>query len=95
MSLPTSLWGMSFWKMLHFATLGYKIHPSDEEKIAMRNLIESLQYLLPCPDCRAHLRTNLKQLPLTDDILSVKLKLILWVHELHNRVNLLTKKTML
>jgi len=50
---------------------------------------------MPCVQCKMHLRQNLRENPLTDEILSVKLKLIMWCHNLHNIVNALTNKPVL
>jgi hypothetical protein len=94
MSLPPTIWGSHFWKTLHFITIGYPLNPSKKDKTNISNIINSLETILPCGECRTHYKYNLKHHPLTDDILSIKLKLIVWMHELHNIVNRLTGKEM-
>ncbi len=95
MSLPPNIWGRYFWKTFHFASLGYAIHPTATDKQNFRNFVDGLQTLLPCNQCRYHIKLNLKVHPLTDEILSVKIKLILWVYHLHNMVNKVVNKKIL
>jgi hypothetical protein len=95
MSLPTTLWGRSYWKFLHFTALIYPIYPRDTDKARIRYLIENLHHFLPCSQCSRHMLENIKFHPLTDDTLNVKLKLLLWVHDLHNMVNKTLGKEMI
>jgi len=94
MSLPPTIWGSHFWKTLHFITIGYPLNPSKKEKMNISNIINALETIIPCGECRTHYKYNLKHHPLTDDILSIKLKLIVWMYELHNIVNRHTGKEM-
>lgn len=89
--IPT-IWGNHFWKTLHYISLEYPNFPTENDKNAMKNIINALPYLLPCIECRFHIKKNLEIYPLTDDILSIKLKLVLWLHNLHNMVNIMLKK---
>jgi hypothetical protein len=91
-NLPSNIWGPPFWQTLHNLAIAYPQNPAHELKIKIRNLIESLEYILPCSDCRNHIRAILKLYPLTDDDLSCKIKLITWMHNLHNKINLQLKK---
>lgn len=61
MDLPTipsigpEVWGRSFWEFLDAIVAIYpKENPSAEQRTAMHDLLQSLQYLLPCPTCRKH-----------------------------------------
>lgn len=90
MSLPPKLWGGSVWRFLHFAVLTYPLYPTNTDKENISNVINALPGLLPCKQCRIHLKENLEKTPLTDDVLSIKLKLIMWLHHLHNMVNKIT-----
>jgi hypothetical protein len=95
MSLSPAIWGLHFWKTLHYVSWGYPLYPDTKDKESFKNIIDSLEYMLPCGECRRHVKDNLKSMPLTDEILSIKLKLILWVFNLHNMVSSMTgKKTM-
>jgi len=51
--LPT-VWGPKGWFFLDSIALGYPENPSDDEKLAAKNMINSLQHLLPCYGCRVH-----------------------------------------
>jgi hypothetical protein len=80
-------WGPSFWKTSHYVTFAYPENPTDEDKINVKKYFEILQYILPCENCREHYKKNLKNYPLTDNILSSKHNLISWLVDLHNEVN--------
>jgi hypothetical protein len=87
MSLPASAWGSHFWKFLHITTLAYPLYPNETEKKAFSDIIDAMCVLLPCEQCRKHLNVNMIAHPLTDQILSIKINLIMWVYELHSCVN--------
>ena len=91
MSGPNA-WGPYGWNFLHYVTLGYPINPYNEDKKNYKLFFESLKNILPCPKCAKHYEENLKVLPLTDDILDDKEKLIKWLIDIHNRVNVSTGK---
>lgn len=80
-------WGKHFWKTIHYITYSAPDVPTKEYKMHLSNFFESLKILLPCENCRHHYSINLKENPLTDDILSSKSKLIIWGVNLHNKVN--------
>lgn len=92
MSLPPTVWGNHYWKFLHYSSLVYPLYPNENDKSGFKNIINTYANSLPCNVCRVHLRKNLTKHVLTDDVLSVKLKLVLWVHDLHNIVNKITGK---
>ena len=85
-------WGPNIWQTLHFISLGYPNNPSDEDKEHYKNYFLSFKYVLPCKICSIHYSENLKRYPLTDEILSSKNNLILWVIDMHNSVNESNKK---
>jgi len=87
-----ALWGPYGWKFIHYVTLGYPSNPSLETKERYKIFFESLQYVLPCSICSAHYMENLKEHPLTDDIMNDKNKLIEWAILMHNLVNISTNK---
>jgi hypothetical protein len=91
MSGPNA-WGPYGWNFLHYVTLGYPINPNNEDKKNYKLFFESLKNILPCPKCAKHYEENLKVLPLSDDILDDKEKLIKWLIDVHNRVNVSTGK---
>jgi hypothetical protein len=93
--IDPNIWGKHFWKTSHYITASYPNNPTIEHKQHVRQYFELLQFLLPCLNCRNHYKLNLKNYPLTDDILNSKEKLVEWLIELHNEVNKRTGKTVL
>ena len=91
MSGPNA-WGPYGWNFLHYVTLGYPKNPDNDDKKNYKLFFESLKNILPCPKCAKHYEENLKVLPLTDEILDDKEKLIKWLIDVHNRVNVSTGK---
>ena len=74
------VWGPAAWNCIHGAS-----EEADEPSFIL--LINCLQFALPCPDCREHLKkycndTSWSTVPLGTKHLRVK-----WVWELHNLVN--------
>ena len=92
MNIDPSLWGPSSWKFLHYITVGYPEKPSDEIKKNTYNFFMALKYLLPCEKCRYDYANHLNKYPLLDDILSSRTKLINWLINIHNEVNMSTNK---
>jgi len=82
-----AVWGPIFWKTMHIVTIGYPAFPSVEEQKAAVSFFESLQFMIPCPICKEHYKENLKTLPLTDDVVGNKQKLIRWLFDMHNTIN--------
>jgi hypothetical protein len=69
-------------------TLSYPIKPKEENKNIVKNFFtEIVPNILPCPLCRNHYKENLKLNPLNDNILELKLKLVIWLINMHNYVN--------
>lgn len=87
MLLNKQNWGSNLWKLKHIITVEYPIVPTAKDINAMKNFIYSLPLLLPCNICKIHYEYILSIHPLTDDILNVKIKLITWMVEIHNIMN--------
>ena len=62
--MVTSIWGPSYWHILHTVSFNYPVNPSCEDKKNHRNLILNLKNVLPCKYCRINLNKNFKTLPL-------------------------------
>lgn len=92
-SPKTTIWGPSLWMILHSAaerigTQYFKRIPQEESRIWL-GLLRSLQFTLPCPQCKKHYSTYLLKHP----ILSFTKEYIReWLFELHNNVNKDTNK---
>jgi hypothetical protein len=92
MSISPDKWGKEGWKFLHFVSLGYPDYPTEIQKEQYKNFFYSIKYVLPCRKCSLHYTENLDKHPLTDNILSSKDKMINWVIDMHNEVNIMNNK---
>jgi len=94
MKIPPNVWGPFFWHTIHIAALAYPKQPSYGDKKAAKEFFEALQFLLPCPVCKEHLKTHLAKFPITPH-LDRRDDLFKWTVMLHNEVNVsLNKGTM-
>ena len=82
--MKNSQWGPSAWLFLHSVSFQYPENPTDQDKNNYKIFFDSLQNILPCPNCREHYQTNLKENPID---LESRESLIKWVIDLHNLVN--------
>jgi hypothetical protein len=92
MALGPATWGPYGWKFLHFVTMGYPANPTNEHKENYKNFFQSLGNILPCSVCSNNYKKHLVELPLTNDILNNRDKLIKWMIDIHNIVNKETGK---
>ena len=83
-------WGNNIWYILHTVSL-YAPEPIHQSFMNYRCLLESLQYLLPCPKCRIHLQQNLQKINLAT-CAQTRLELFKCSWQLHNIVNEATNK---
>ena len=44
--IKPEFWGPPGWKFMHYISLGYPIHPSENDKLNYKNFYYSLQYIL-------------------------------------------------
>jgi hypothetical protein len=94
MKIPPNVWGPFFWHTIHITALAYPKNPSYGDKKAAKEFFESLQFLLPCPICKEHLKVHLMKFPITPH-LDRRDDLFKWTVMLHNEVNIsLNKATM-
>ena len=87
-NIDPHLWGKSIWGTIYYIVLSYPDNPSNDNIQSIKYFFILLSKLLPCETCRLHYIQNLEKNPLTDDILSSKQKLLQWVVNLQNEVNL-------
>ena len=78
-------WGNVTWFILHTSAM-YGKGEGDEIFYNYKALLSCLQFLLPCPKCRSHLRDNLAKIDI-DYCKSSQLKLFECSWRLHNVVN--------
>lgn len=86
MRISPNCWGPIFWSTIHIAALAYSQKPSYGEKKAAKEFYEALQFMLPCPMCREHLKNHLIKYPITPH-LDRREDLFKWTVMLHNEVN--------
>lgn len=90
MNIDPKIWGPSSWKFMHYVTISYPENPSDEKKRSVYTFFISLKDLLPCEKCRYNFSHHFNKRPLTNEILSSRIKLIYWLIDIHNDVNIAT-----
>ena len=92
MGLGPDVWGPHGWKFIHFITLGYPKNPTIDDKNNYKNFFNMIPNILPCIICKNHFKENMIKHPLTDDIMSDRIKLLNWSIDMHNEVNLINNK---
>ena len=90
--MVTATWGPPMWHYLHTMSFNYPVNPSAEDKNHYRCFIINLQYVLPCKYCRINLKTNLRQMPITQSVMANRGSFSRYVYELHELVNKMLKK---
>lgn len=80
-------WGLHVWTMIHLAALAYPNKPSQEEKLAMYQFFQSLQYVLPCPICADNFREKLQETNFGNRELDNREALFNWTVLIHSMVN--------
>ena len=90
----TSVWGPPLWHVLHTMSFNYPIEPTHEQKKCYYKFYKNLVNVLPCKYCRENLSKNLKNQPLTKEVMTSRETLSKWVYNLHETVNeMLGKKS--
>ena len=90
--MVTATWGPSMWHYLHSMSFNYPVEPTIDDKRHYKEFIINLQYVLPCKYCRMNLKTNLKQLPITETVMKNRDNFSKYIYDLHELVNKLLKK---
>lgn len=84
-------WGPIIWNVIHtFAYLTDSSPPSPNTKNSYKCIVTSLQWLLPCEECKEHIRNNLAKIHIDDP--KYKNNFWAWSVDLHNYVNQFLKK---
>lgn len=78
-NMNITTWSHPTWFMIHYLAIRVR---DRQMAIVYKSFISCLQFLLPCPKCRNHLRENLKSLPIDNAP-----DLYTWSCDLHNHVN--------
>lgn len=90
----TSVWGPSLWHYLHTMSFNYPVKPTKGDKKNYKDFIISLKNVLPCRYCRENLKNNLKELPITNNVLKNRETFSRYIFDLHEHINkMLGKKS--
>lgn len=82
--LSTNIWGNHFWMTMYSVALSFPNHPSDETRKHTLDFFTSLQYLLPCDNCKSHYQKLFQEFPIN---LNSSKDLSDWVNFIHNKIN--------
>ena len=92
--MMTSIWGPSFWHILHTISFNYPINPTEDQIKYHYKFFKNLKNILPCKYCRDNLVKNYKILPLNPNIFFSRDSLSKYVYNLHELINnMLNKKS--
>lgn len=86
-----NIWGPSMWFSLHTITFAYPLNPTSIEKANYKIFFENFKNVIPCSVCKKNYIRHLKEHPI-DNYLSCRKKLVYWLIDLHNLVNVETGK---
>ena len=88
MGMATRLWGPFWWGTFHTASMGYPYNEATKkEKSYYKRFYKSIGDVLPCSLCKISYKHFLKDLPLTNKVLSSRKNLFVWTCKIHNKVN--------
>ena len=61
-NLPPAQWGPHAWDFLESVAQGYSDQPTVEQRLAMRQFLQNLNFALPCEKCRKNFATEVRLL---------------------------------
>jgi hypothetical protein len=79
------------WFSLHTITFNYPLNPSESDKANYKIFFDNFKHVIPCSVCKKNYIRHLKEHPI-DNYLSCRKKLVYWLIDLHNLVNVETGK---
>ena len=77
-------WGRQGWHFIHAVALGYSNTPTEEEKKAASDFINSLTIILPCIHCATNFKEKIEKYP---PRLDNSKDFFEWTVDIHNEVN--------
>lgn len=87
-NLRTKAWGPVAWFAVTCFLMGYpEKSPSKCDRRTYKRFLVLLGKVLPCNLCRDSYAAFLKQMPLTDTVMSSRKRLVTWFFKIHNKVN--------
>ena len=88
----TKVWGPTQWHTLHTISFNYPVNPTKQQQQQYRDYVFSLQHVLPCGACRKNFANNLKNLPITQQVMTNRDTFSRYIYNLHELVNKMLKK---
>lgn len=89
-------WGPKTWFFLESAAIAYPVEPTEAQKTSAKNLLLSLQDLLPCEACRINYANYLGQIVdgnYLDEVVRDRDSLITFITNVHNDVRVRNGQT--
>lgn len=87
-NLRTKAWGPPAWFYITCSLMGYpEKNPTKVQKKDYKNFLVYMGKTLPCNLCRDSYKKFMKELPLTDRVMSSRKNLVMWFFKIHNKVN--------
>lgn len=83
-NMTITVWSHPTWKMIHYYASRYD--RTSNYALSYKAFVSCLQFLLPCPKCRNHLKDNLANHPI-DQYFSSEVDLFTWSYILHQTVS--------
>ena len=84
--LSINIWGPSCWTLLHISAANLE----NDRIVEYIKFLRGVSAILPCPECRAHLKKYIEQHP--PETIKTPLEASQYAFDLHNHVNRLTGK---
>lgn len=76
--------GRYSWNILHTIAASYPKNPNEEDKIAIKNFVDSFSYLYPCNECKKHFQKMIDENVIKSNS---REELVQYFCDLHNIVN--------
>ena len=87
-NLRTKIWGPPMWFSLACILMGYpEENPTKRQKKIYKQFLTILGDVLPCNLCRDSYKRYIKELKLDDYVMSSRYRLVMWLFDIHNKVN--------
>lgn len=87
-NIRTKAWGPPAWFYITCSLMGYPENkPTKKQKSQYKNFLVSVGDTLPCNLCRDSYKKYMKELPLSDRVMSSRKNIVMWLFKIHNKVN--------
>lgn len=80
------IWGPKLWFVMEHFALHFPNCPTIKDQQYYKQFYESLQYVLPCPNCKEHYQHVLNLVPIDNYLLNSK-SLYSWLIKIKEHIN--------